>query len=197
MRVFIVLFFAVAAMSRAPAGTFFTGIHKSLNDVQDKKGKEATNPISPGVAIGWNFQLPDNFGFSPSLGYIHNTVNSDDSYGKYKMYTIYLLYDFMWIPMSFSERLALRFGLGTFRKTIKGEGGSVTVPNLNTTTTAYRPGKSSTSYSSTFNFGADYTFDFLQDWFNNFGVRLEFFTFRPLSMKYRTFAYTFGAVAYF
>ena len=172
-----------------------TGVYKSLIDVQDKNGKEVKNPFSPALTVGTNFQFGQSFGFSPQLGFIHHTVKSDDSYGKYKMYTFFLLYDFIWVPQSF-DSFALRFGLGTFRKTIKGEGGKVTIPNGASTMQAYRP-DSVTSYSGTFNLGADYNFNILKDWFSNFGMRFEVFVFRPLSSENRNYTYNLAFVAYF
>jgi hypothetical protein len=172
-----------------------TGLHKSLIDVQDKNGKEDKNPFSPVLTVGSNFKMTEGFGFSPQLGFIYHTVNSDDSYGKYKMYSFFILYDFIWVPQGY-EFFGLRFGLGTFRKTIKGEGGTVTIPNGNSTAKAYRP-ESSTSYSGTFNLGTDFNFNILKDWFTNFGLRLEMYVFRPLSKENRNYTYTLGAVGYF
>ena len=172
-----------------------TGLYKSLIDVQDKNGKMVTNPFSPSLSVGTNFKFTDGFGFSPQIGFIYHTVQTDDSYGKYKMYSIFLLYDFIWVPQDY-QFLALRFGLGTFRKTITGEGGTITVPNGNSTATAYRP-ESATSYSSTFNLGTDINFNISTEWFNNVGMRFEVFSFRPLSQEYRSYTYNLGVVAYF
>ena len=173
-----------------------TGFYKSLMDVQDKNGKEATNPLFPAIGVGTNFEMTSAFRFSPQLGYISHTVDSKDSYGKYKMSTIFLLYDVLWLPKGFTNT-AFRFGLGTFRKSISGKGGAVTIPNGNSTMTAYRPGKSQTSYSGTFNLGADIQFEFLRDWFDKFGVRGEMFVFRPLSKEYRNYSFILAAVGYF
>jgi hypothetical protein len=172
-----------------------TGLHKSLIDVQDKQGDEVKNPFSPFFSVGTNFRLSGGFGFSPQLGFIYHTVQTDDTYGEYKMYSLFALYDFLWVPQGY-KFFGLRFGLGTFRKTIKGEGGSVTVPNGSSTIKAYRP-ESSTSYSGTFNLGTDFYFHILKKWFTNFGVRSEIFVFRPLSKENRNYTYTLGVVGYF
>ena len=172
-----------------------TGIYKSLIDVQDKNGKEVTNPFSPALSVGSNFKFTDGFGFSPQLGFVYHTVQTDDSYGDYKMYSIFLLYDFIWVPQSY-QSFALRFGLGTFRKTITGKGGTVTIPNGTGTATAYRP-ESATSYSGTFNLGTDFKFNMRTNWFTNFGLRFEVFAFRPLSQEYRNYTYNLGFLAYF
>ena len=194
MKIFLISIVLLVSYP-ALAWQFSAGVYKSLLDVQDKKGDEVKNPFSPVISVGTNFQLSGSFGFSPQLGYIYHTVESDDSYGKYKMSTIFLLYDFIWIPSDY-QFLALRFGLGTFRKTITGEGGTVTIPNQNTTATAYRP-ESSTSYSSTFNLGGEFRFDVSSDWFNGAGARIETFIFRPLSQEFRSYTYQLALVGYF
>jgi hypothetical protein len=66
-----------------------TGLHKSLIDVQDKQGDEVKNPLSPVFTVGTNFRLSGGFGLSPQLGFIYHTVESDDSYGEYKMYSLF------------------------------------------------------------------------------------------------------------
>ena len=172
-----------------------TGVYKSLIDVQDKNGKTLTNPFSPALTVGSNFKFADGVGFSPQLGYVYHTVQTDDSYGDYKMYSIFLLYDFIWVPQDY-QFFALRFGLGTFRKTISGKGGSVTIPNGTGTAKAYRP-ESSTTYSSTVNLGTDFNFNMSTEWFTNMGMRFEVFAFRPLSQEYRTYTYNLGFVAFF
>jgi hypothetical protein len=191
----ILLLICVLFASSVWAVHLSTGVHKSLIDVQDKNGDEEKNPFSPVFSVGSNFRISGGFGFSPQFGFIYHTVKSDDSYGEYKMYSLFILYDFLWVPQDY-DFFALRFGVGTFRKTVKGEGGSVTVPNGNSTATAYRP-ESSTSYSGTFNLGTDFNFKIFQDWFTNFGVRFEMYAFRPLSSENRNYAYTLGAVGYF
>jgi hypothetical protein len=191
----LILLLGVLFASHAWSIHVSSGVYKSLIDVQDKNGKEVKNPFSPALTVGSNFKFADGFGFSPQLGFVYHTVETDDSYGKYKMYSIFLLYDFMWVPQDY-QFFALRFGLGTFRKTISGQGGTVTIPNGNSTATAYRP-ESSTSYSSTINLGTDFNFNMSTQWFTNMGVRFEVFAFRPLSQEYRTYTYNLGLVAYF
>jgi len=174
----------------------FLGAYKPLNDVQDKKGKISKNPLSPALSIGKNFQLMDRFGFSPQLGYIYHSNHSDDSYGKYTVRTIFLLYDFIWVP-EMANSLALRFGVGNFIKSVEGEGGQVTIPNGSGTASATRPSGKKTSYSNTFNFGADWNWGIKGDWFENVGLRFETFVFRPLSKDYRNYAFNVGMLIYF
>ncbi len=192
---FILLFIGLLLASPVWAVHVSTGLHKSLIDVQDKNGDAVKNPLSPVLSIGGNFRLKEGLGFSPQFGFIYHTVESDDSYGDYKMHSFFVLYDFLWVPQGY-DSFGLRFGLGTFRKTIEGEGGAVTIPNGTSTSTAYKP-ESSTSYSGTFNLGTDFNFHIFRDWFKNFGLRFEMHVFRPLSEENRNYTYTLGAVGYF
>lgn len=174
------------------------GFNKVLKDTQDSNGKVDDKPFSPTLSVGYNFNLFDSgFGFSPQLGYIHTKQTANDSYGKQKVHTIFLNWDFIWIS-SLSDQLAFRFGLGTFIKRTKGEGGTVTIPNGTGTDEARRPGKTVSSYSSTLNLGADYNFNVqLSDWIDDLGLRFELYTFRPLSSEYRNYAFNFGVLLYF
>lgn len=174
-----------------------TGFYKSLHDVQDKDGDELQNPLHPMIGIGDNWKISTDWGFSPQLKYIYNRQVSDDSYNDYSVHTFVLLYDFIWVPVDSMQSFALRFGLGTFIKRIKGEGGTVTIPNGTGTMSAYRPDETETSYSSTFNLGGDLMLDLFKDYFANTGLRLETFIFRPLSQEHRTYAYTLSMVGYF
>jgi hypothetical protein len=53
---------------------------QAQDKVQAQSGKEDADPISFGLAFGHEFQWWDSTQFAPRLGYIHNTVNSDDHY---------------------------------------------------------------------------------------------------------------------
>jgi hypothetical protein len=90
-------------------------------------------------------------------------------------------------------------GLGNFRKSIKGEGGTVTIPNGSGTATAYKPGKAQESYTSTLNLGADWQFSkgYGGDTINGYGLSLETFWNELLDSKKRMFTVQFGFTAYF
>lgn len=177
-----------------------TGLYQSLLKVQDQKGKTVKRDFHPHVELGYNWRTGNDWGFSPQIGYIYNIQRSEDKYSEYKVHTFNILYDFVWLPidsMKGPTTFAMRMGLGTFIKRISGKGGSVTVPNAGSgTATAYRPKGTQTSYSSTINLGADYTFKMFEEYFENLGLRFETYTFRALS-KYRSTSYTFGVVGYF
>lgn len=196
MKIILFVLLSLHAFNSYSGIHTFIGLNKSLKDVQDSNGKADDNPFSPALSLGYNFQLYDRFGFSPQLGYIHNKVTANDSYGDQKVHTLFIHYDFIWLT-SFSDSLALRFGVGNFIKRISGEGGSVTIPNGSGTAQALRPDETRTSYSSTLNFGADYNFEYSYGWLVNTGLRFEFFTFRPLSKENRNYAFNFGLLFYF
>jgi hypothetical protein len=197
IKIFALTLLLIADRSYASI-QLFTGVHKSLLDVQDKNGDELKTPFEPTFALGTNFKLAESWGFSPHIGYIHNTISSDDSYGKYRKHTIFILYDFIWLPLSGMKDLGLRFGIGNFITRTKGEGGTVQIPNGGGTATAYRPGKETrSSYSGTFNFGVDYMFNWSSGWFNNFALRFETIVYRPLAGEHRNYAYQLGSVFFF
>ena len=164
--------------------------------VQNQAGSEDGDPISYGLVIGHVFDSPRSTKFSPKLGYIKNEVNSDDHYsGKYKIETIYLLYDVIH-PLNQAETIFFRAGIGNFIKRIKGDGGTVTIPNGAGFATAYKPGKTQESYTSTLNIGADWIF--MSDFGSTrYGMTLESFWSEILDSKKRMFTVQFGLTAYF
>jgi hypothetical protein len=198
--IFLALIWLAAPTARAWHAT--VGTYKMLDKTQTSSGSKASNAFSPMVGVGGNFSLPwSGWGFSPQLGYVRHIIKSDDSYGgDYEITTIMMLYDFVWVPEMFmtgNTPFALRMGIGNFRRRTEGEGGKVTIPNGNSTAQAYKPGGSETSYTGTFNLGADMNFGSLADWMVNTGLRFETFMFSPLNKEKRTLAFNLMAVAYF
>lgn len=196
------IFFLALFCCEAQAIHTYLGTYKMLEKTQDQAGSHADNKFNPMFGVGGNFSAFWGLGFSPQLAYVHHIPNSDDSYGgDYSMRTIMMLYDFVWVPGGgdYGSRVpwAVRFGVGNFMKSIKGEGGKVTVPNGTSTIKQYRPGKRVTTYTGTFNLGADFTFNAFQDWFDVFGLRFETFMFSPLNSEKRTYAFNLLAVGYF
>ena len=177
---------------------FFGGFNRSLKDTQNQKGKVEDKPFSPTLALGYNTKLFNTgLGFSPQFGYIHTNQTANDSFGAQKIHSFFFNWDFIYVT-SFSQYLGLRFGIGNFIKRIRGEGGTVTIPNGNSTDEALRPSGTVTSYSSTFNFGFDYNFNFLLGtWMENLGVRFETFVFRPLSSENRNYTFNLGIIYYY
>lgn len=145
-----------------------------MEKFQDKDGKEDRGSIAPMLKIGHNFRLTRKLGFSPQLGYIFNSNDSDDSYGgDYKIRTVFILYDVIY-PVSNS--VMIRFGLGNFIRSTKGDGGTVEVPNGGGTATSYRPSDSVKSYVGSINLGLDLRPSFLpyRNKLRKFGMRFEY-----------------------
>lgn len=167
--------------------------------VQTQAGKEAADPLSYGIGFGHEFQWWNSTQFAPRFGYIKNTVESNDHYsGKYKVETIYVLYDFAH-PFDSDKSLWWRVGIGNFIKRIKGDGGTVTIPNGSGTATAYKPGKTQQSFTSTLNLGADWMFSkgYGADTINGYGISFETFWNEILDSKKRMFTAQLGLIAYF
>lgn len=177
----------------------FIGFNKALKTTQNSKGKIEEKPFSPTLGYGYNFNLFDSgFGFSPQIGYVHTKQITNDSYGKQKVHSVFLNWDFIWLS-PLSDSLAFRFGIGNFIKRTSGEGGTVEIPNGTGTAQARRPSKTVNSYSSTFNIGADYNFDIqlFDAWIKDVGLRFELYTFRPLSKNNRNYMFNIGAIFFF
>jgi len=192
------LLFAGAGFG-ASAATASLHLSQPQDDVQTSQGKSATNPISPGFSVGPQFTVTDQITFYPQLGYIRNEVKSKDHYsGKYKIETYLLLYDFLY-PLNFSKTWSLRFGLATFIKKMKGSGGTVTEPNGTGTSTAYKPGKATTSYTSALNLGVDWKFSegHSTGFFNAHSVGFEILTAQITNNEKRRMTYLLGLTAHF
>lgn len=198
-RFLVLLFVGFLGVRSADAKLHsFLGFNKALKDTQNSKGKVEDKPFSPTLAIGDNFNFfGTGLGFSPQFGYIHTKQVANDSFGDQKIHTIFFNWDFLWVS-SLSDHLAFRFGIGNFIKRTSGKGGTVEIPNGTGTDQARRPGGTVNSYSSTFNFGADYNLDMqMYGWFTDLGLRFELFVFRPLSSENRNYAFNLGSILYF
>jgi len=200
LRFLLLLCVVFLTMGEATARSHaFVGFNKALKDTQNSKGKVEDKPFSPTLGYGYNFNLFNTgLGFSPQLGYIHTNQTANDSFGKQKIHSFFINWDILWIT-SLSQHLAFRFGVGTFIKRTRGKGGTVTIPNGNSTDEARRPSGTVTSYSSTLNLGADYNFDLqmMGQWIEDVGLRFELYTFRPLSSENRNYTFNIGALLYF
>jgi hypothetical protein len=200
IKTLLALFILLSSLKPAHSKSNFSiGFNKNLKDTQNSNGKVDDKPYSPYISWGSNFKIADlSFGFSPQIGYIHTIQTADDSYGKQKVHSFFIHWDFLYVP-EFSDQFAFRFGIGNFIKRTYGEGGTVTIPNGTGTSTARRPDSTVNSYSNTFNLGADYNLDldFSGDWLSDLGIRFETFIFRPLSQDYRSYAFNLGLLLYY
>lgn len=164
------------------------GVYRPEEKVQSSSGSEKADPISPNISIGhmWSFSW---FDFAPRFGYIRHQNNSDDSYGKYQVETLYLLYNIS-TPLDGygSGNLRVNYGLGTFGRKIKGEGGTVEIPNGSGTATAARPGEGKTSYTLSSQVGLDYRWGSSGSTVQGYGLQGYLFALQPLNNKKRMFA---------
>ncbi len=173
-------------------------ISQAQEKVQNQKGSEASDPLSFGIMFGHEFDWWQSTRFAPRIGYIKNTVESDDHYaGKYKIETIYLLYDVIH-PLTSDNAIWFRGGIGNFIKRTKGDGGTVTIPNGAGTATAYKPGDTQQSFTSTLNLGLDWNLSGgFSGQFEGYGVTLETFWNEILDSKKRMFTLQLAFVAFF
>lgn len=164
------------------------GLFRPEEKVQTSSGSEKPDPMSPNISVGhlWKF---DSFDFAPRFGYIRNQKNSEDSYGTYQVETLYLLYDLSQELHVFnSGNMRWSYGIGTFAKRIKGEGGWVTVPNGSGTATAARPGETKTSYTLSAETGLDYRWRADVGNVTSYGLQGYLYALQPLNNKKRLFA---------
>jgi hypothetical protein len=174
------------------------GVLQPADKTQDASGKDIPDPISPTISIGHTWDIY-GFMFAPRFGFIKQTDNTDDNYGGGStIETFYLLYDFL-MPLGHLSSFKLRYGFGTFRKTVKGGGGTVTIPNGEPpqTMTAYKPETSKPSSTLSANLGVDYNFGFMGQTIKDQGVRGELFILQPLDKDKRLFSLMFSYALFF
>jgi hypothetical protein len=172
------------------------GVLQPADKTQDASGKDIPDPFSPTISIGHTWDIY-GFIFAPRFGYLSQTDNTDDNYGGgSKVETFYLLYDFL-MPLGHMRSFKLRYGFGTFRKTVKGDGGTVTIPNGNSTMTAYKPETSKPSSTLSANLGIDYNFGLMGQTIKDQGVRGELFVLQPLDKDKRLFSLMFSYALFF
>lgn len=135
------------------------GVYRSLEKFEDEEANEDKDPFRPMIKLGYKFPVFYSVNFSPQFFYTFGSKESNDSFGGDYSVKIYgFLFDVLYpiYDTSFGS-FSIRTGLGHIVKSIKGEGGEVTVPNGTGTTTAYRPEESDKSHTGTLNLGFDFT----------------------------------------
>jgi len=149
---------------------------------QDENGDDERDPLSYGVSIGHQWAMAPKLLFAPRLSYIRHSEKSRDSYSDYKVQSYIVALDALYL-ISETEPLYLRIGIGNFIKEIKGEGGTVTVPNGSGTTLAYRPSGKSTTQTATVNLGIDWKFDLWGSMEKNYGTSLSLMFTQPTDSR--------------
>ncbi len=172
------------------------GAFRPDEKVQGSGGGEKTDPTSPAISIGHDWNI-FGYDFAPRFGYISNQSNSDDSYGKYKVETIYVLYNFRKTNLLRNAGTSLLYGLGSFSKRITGEGGTVTIPNGAGTATAYQPDGTKTSTSLSANIGIDYRWLTMGRTIEGYGFQAMIYALQPLNNQKRVYALSAEALFLF
>lgn len=174
------------------------GLHKPDPKVQDSRGSEKADPISPYIQLGWQFVNEFTWigNFVPRVGFVQNRDNSDDHYTKYKIETYTVLYDFYYKPQTFVST-NFRYGLGSFIQRITGPGGQVEVPNGNSTMSVYQPDGTKTSALLSLNLGVDYRVGkpLWNEYIPDYGASFQVFYMDP-GGKHSYLTYQLGFVSY-
>lgn len=163
------------------------GMIRFEEKVQDRAGKEASDPWSPTLSFGHSWQVWNEFRFDPRLGYIQHVAQSDDGFGPYKKESFVLQYDASYPIFSAASSGWIRFGFSHFMKTISGAGGTVTVPNGGGTATAYRPERV-TSSTGAVGVGVDWLFPSSGDMISGYRASGQLFVFEALDSRRQLFA---------
>ena len=186
-KIFVML---IISINLSFAVHFTAGNFTPSISVQDPEGDRSYFSLNPYIGLGFKIPIFGNHFFVPEVHFaLHTSV--DDDYGGQSKNTLFLLYDFAY---PFNNEVILRYGFGTFITSIGGDGGTVTIPNGNSTTTAYKPGKSSTSYTSSLNLGVEFikqVREYLM------GTKLETYLFTFLSSEKRSFGHTISLTLYY
>lgn len=162
--------------------SYLIGAHQDGPQVQDIKGNEKADPISPLIGLGANWALTDSIRFVPRLSYVMVSNNSDDTYGPYKTELITLLYDFQY-PFQPMSSWTVRFGMGTVIRRITGKGGTVTIPNGNSTATAHLAEGTSSSATASLDLGFDYKFSSMAVTSGGYGLTGQILYLDPLGVS--------------
>jgi hypothetical protein len=173
------------------------GLLNPYDKTQDNSGSDQVDPVSPTITLSHSWLVFGSTSFSPILGYTRFTNSTTDSYGgTYVVDGVYLLYDFL-TPLTASGDLSFRYGVGSMRKQISGDGGQVTIPNGNSTAVAFKPSLSKWSSTTSLNLGLDYRFGIAGFSGTDQGLRLELFVMDPLDKMKRMLALSINYVMYF
>jgi hypothetical protein len=199
MRIYFIslivfIFFPISAFSgHVGVGQFLQNMES-----QDSSGSKVSKADDLFISYGKNFPklLKSDAGiFAPIIGYVKHNKTAD-TYGDHTKETIFVLYD---LAKPLTKNIIFRYGIGNFITRIKGDGGAVSVPNgSNGTSTAYKPGSKSESFTTTLNLGLELFTK--QSFFSSgkgFGFRLETFMFSFLDSEKRGLGYSLMVASYF
>lgn len=177
--------FSHASLALSP---FWAGLgnttHNFLSAQADKDGGTKKFEIAPTVFLGATLPVWQSLYFSPGIGFTMFTGEQDKT-SKTELHLQYhvtgpLIGNVFWIT-----------GFSNFITSISGEGGTTELNNGGGTATFYVPKESSTSYTSSLDFGAEFMID------SNWTTRLEFYITRFLSSDRRKVSNMFSLNYFF
>jgi hypothetical protein len=161
-------------------GVGIGGYNLSMNSQNDSEGGTSTFSYVPGISLNAVWSLSSNHFFNPDIGYVFH-LSPEDEYGDQSKKTLFVLWDLGYKI----RRFVIRYGFGTFYTKIGGDGGAVTVKNgESSTTTAYKPQETITSYNTTIDLGLTFLAT------KNISMRAETYLFSFLSSEARTLHYS-------
>jgi hypothetical protein len=146
-------------------------------------GARNTFAFDPYLSLNGAFEIPFDHVFLPEVGLVFHGEGQDG----YKKSTSFILLD---VGYRIDQLWILRYGFGTFRTKISGDGGSVVLPNGNSTLAFARPSRSVTSLNTTFDLGIEYSAN------RNYAVRFQTFLFSAFNSESRKLSYALGMTYY-
>ena len=124
---------------------------ENYNQVQESSNGELNGfEIRPYLSVGVDYNIYDEFGFIPEVGYILRENIGDSSVTKD---IFYLRGDFTYAP---KEWLRLRLGTSLMWMTISGDGSEEDLANGNGEETYYAPNERRNIFNQTLDFGVEY-----------------------------------------
>lgn len=182
MKIFILCFSLFLSIKVHAVGLAFGTYVPTANRYQDAAdGSRDAFQINPYFAVNHYFKVFENHFFTPELGMAFHSGTEDE----YSKRTTVILWHAGW---RFTERLVLRYGMGTFWTRISGDGEEVELPNGTSTATFYAPTESSTSYNSTLDLGIEFVSA------PNTTLRFDFFFVQPFKSNERALSYLLSMV---
>lgn len=155
-------------------GTYVPSFGRYQDEVDGSTDHFQFNPY---FSLTNYYPLFNEYFLAPEIGMAFHTGTEDE----YSKRTIVLLWHGAY---RFSERLLFRFGVGTFWTKISGDGEEVVING----STFYAPTTSSTSYTSSLDFGVEHVMS------PNWGARFDLMLQRAFSGDRRTFSYLLSMV---
>jgi len=150
---------------------------------KEKDGGRSTTSFHPMLTLNTNYPMFFDHFFTPQIG----LVLHGDKYDETKKKTVFILWD---VAYSFNSSLLLRYGFGSFLTKVGGDGGTISMPNGNSTTTFAKPDKTVTSYNTTLNLGVEYGLN------RHYSAQFETYVFNTLDKQSREVSYSLSVNYY-